>query len=101
MADKPNCYECKHRGSVPGSCHSRCEHPTNAEPGDRDPVSEVMAIFASVGRGGPVIGDTAVKMGIKGDPHGIRSGWFNWPFNFDPVWLESCNGFEPKKAKVA
>lgn len=29
----------------------------------------------------------------KGHPHGIKSGWFSWPLNFDPVWLESCNGF--------
>jgi hypothetical protein len=33
---------------------------------------------------------------IKGDPHGIRNGWFNWPYNFDPIWLENCNGFEEK-----
>ena len=24
----PNCYECKHRRDTPGSCHSRCDHPT-------------------------------------------------------------------------
>ena len=34
---------------------------------------------------------------VKGDEHGIRSGWFNHPFNFDPVWLEKCDGFEPIK----
>lgn len=30
--------------------------------------------------------------------HGIRSGWFLWPFDFDPVWLVSCDGFQPKEA---
>ena len=33
---------------------------------------------------------------VKGDPHGIRSGWFLWPWNFDPVWLISCTGFKKK-----
>ncbi len=31
---------------------------------------------------------------VKGNPHGIRNGWFNWPWNFDPVWLVDCDGFE-------
>jgi hypothetical protein len=31
---------------------------------------------------------------VKGDKYGIRSGWFFHPFNFDPTWLISCNGFE-------
>lgn len=39
---------------------------------------------------------------VKGHPHGIRKGWFMWPVNFDPGWLESCDGFsddsEDKKA---
>lgn len=28
--------------------------------------------------------------------HGIKNGWFYWPYNFDPVWLISCNSFSPK-----
>ena len=37
------------------------------------------------------------RLNISGNAHGIKSGWFYWPINFDPVWLESCNGFEAKK----
>ena len=33
---------------------------------------------------------------VIGDAHGIRSGWFFWPFNFDPTWLRSCDGFSEK-----
>ena len=99
MTDKPNCYKCKHRQNLAGNSHSRCAHPVNGN-GEPDPFSEIMAIFASVGRVDPVIGDTAAQLGIKGNKHGIQNGWFNWPFNFDPVWLEQCNGFEPKSAKA-
>ena len=31
---------------------------------------------------------------VKGNSHGINSGWFNHPYNFDSVWLVSCNGFK-------
>lgn len=41
------------------------------------------------------------KAGAKGNPHGIKSGWFYWPLNFDPVWLLSCEGFsDDKKDKM-
>jgi hypothetical protein len=33
------------------------------------------------------------KARVVGNEHGIRSGWFLWPINFDPVWLVSCDGF--------
>ena len=38
---------------------------------------------------------------VKGNIHGIKNGWFSWPFNFDPIWLESCDGFSdnPKDKK--
>lgn len=63
---KPNCYGCKFRRNVPGDCHSTC---VNTAPFD--------------------------KLNIQGATHGIVNGWFFWPINFDPVWLQNCDGFEP------
>jgi len=34
------------------------------------------------------------KANVEGDNYGIRSGWFMHPWNFDPVWLVSCDGFQ-------
>ena len=34
---------------------------------------------------------------MTGDEHGIKNGWFNFPWNFDPIWLENCDGYEEKK----
>ena len=34
-----------------------------------------------------------VVASVSGNKHGIKNGWFQWPFNFDPVWLERCDGF--------
>lgn len=34
-------------------------------------------------------------MNIKGNPHGIKKGWFVYPILFDPVWGEGeCANFE-------
>lgn len=33
---------------------------------------------------------------VTANGHGCEMGWFRWPFNFDPVWLESCDGFSDK-----
>ena len=30
---------------------------------------------------------------VQGHPHGIKNGWFYWPHNFDPTWLEDCSGW--------
>ena len=96
MSDKPNCYKCKWRGEVPGDAHSCCNHPNSGLRDDS--AASAFAIFASVGRGPPVINrKEAAALNVRGSPHGIRRGWFNWPYNFDPTWLESCGGFEARK----
>lgn len=33
---------------------------------------------------------------VAGDHKAIRVGWFQWPFNYDPIWLKSCDGFSDK-----
>lgn len=38
------------------------------------------------------------KIKVVADAHGIRNGWFLFPYNFDPVWLEECNSFTPKSS---
>ena len=34
-----------------------------------------------------------VNAKVEGHEYGIKSGWFMWPLNYDPVWLISCDGF--------
>ena len=93
---KPNCYECKWRGSLPGNAHSCCNHP-KVRPTKEEPLNQILGLLAAVGRIDiSIVGN---PLGVVGDEHGIRHGWFCWPMNFDPIWLESCNGFEPKEGK--
>lgn len=91
MKTKPDCYKCKHRGRCAGSAHSCCKHPSTGGVGD-SPAAQAMSILASVGRIAPM--QANCKLNVEGHPTGVRRGWFNWPWNFDPHWLQSCDGFE-------
>ena len=51
------CHGCAYRENVPGDAHSRC-------------------VFAWPSRASMP----------KGHPHGIRNGWYLFPFNYDPTW---------------
>ena len=33
---------------------------------------------------------------VEGHPTGITRGWFDWPYQFSPVWLVKCSGYEQK-----
>ena len=85
----PNCYECVYRGSILGDAHSRCNHPEVKQ--DDNELGALVDLLA-----GKNI-EAIKKLNIKGNPMGIKRGWFMWPANFDPTWLISCNGFKAKE----
>ena len=84
----PNCYECLYRGTIPGDAHSRCDHPSVNQSGN---MFEALADLIS-GKND----HCATDLNIHANQHGVQNGWFFWPVNFDPVWLENCDGFIPK-----
>jgi hypothetical protein len=84
MASMNACYTCKHRRDVPGDAHSRCVHP-KINLNSLDMINVVIGLPNS--------------LNVCGSAHGIRSGWFIWPLNFDPVWLENCDGYESTEGK--
>lgn len=73
MEDKTNtrkqCYGCAYKGQVPGSAHSQCKFNFS-------------------------------KAGLKmpdGDEHGKRNGWYYFPYNYDPTWMnEVCEARSEK-----
>lgn len=85
-----NCYKCKHRGEVPGSVHSSCRHPM---------LTTSLSLMILGG-----FAELKTKGGlpmIVGNEHGRKSGWFNWPLDFDPTWLEVCHLFEANDSPVS
>ena len=92
---KPDCYKCKHRENIPGDAHSKCNHP-KCRSISESPLLNALSILGSVRGGVPPL-PTGLK--VKGNPKGIRGGWFHHPLNFDPLWLEECDGFESKESE--
>ena len=84
------CYECEYQGGCAGSAHSCCNHPSIA----KSSLGELFGLLGSVGRVPTIMPPN--NLSIEGDTHGIKNGWFCWPYNFDPVWLKNCNGFKKK-----
>ena len=91
--DKPDCFKCKHKGHLAGTCHIRCLHPRVAS----FTSDEILTALSMLAQEHPFSSSQAPlmqRLGITGHPHGIRCGWFNWPWEFDPAWLETCAGYE-------
>lgn len=72
-SDEPKCYTCKHRGTLPGDAHSTCKQALY-EYSNRNP-------------------DLTINIRVSLDPYGVSKGWANWPFNFDPLWVDDCNSY--------
>ncbi len=94
-ASKPDCYECIHRRDLVWSAHSQCVHPSNATLLSH-PFAEILTLMSSGQRKVIGMGPVPTPLKVVGNAHGIKNGWFAWPLNFDPTWLEQCNGFTPK-----
>ena len=90
--NKPLCYGCEYRGSVAGDTHICCNHPLVVN-------NELIKVAALLRQGVIMLGqkpDGGIfpPLEIEANEHGVKSGWFTWPINFDPVWLENCDGFK-------
>lgn len=82
---KANCYKCKHRSALNYSAHSQCVNPV---------VKDHSLMLATKWKHlVATIGGVEHPL-ISGNQHGIDNGWFFWPIDFDPAWLESCLLFE-------
>ncbi len=79
----PNCNKCIYRKSIPGDAHLECAHPSI----ENNSLGVFLALMG-------INSNIAKDLNIRANPHGIRMGWFNWPMNFDPTWLENCDGYK-------
>jgi hypothetical protein len=77
-----DCYKCIHRRPVYASHHSMCAIPKN------------VSIYANYNEVHAYVAETVGEQyGIKLNPHGVKNGWAAWPWNFDPIWIVSCNRY--------
>jgi len=97
MSEKKfDCWTCKWKAEIPGDCHIACKHPALQGTTD-NPLAEVISML-----GGRRFGNISIhppELKIRGHPTGIKNGWFNYPFNFDPTWLENCEGYKSNQVE--
>ena len=98
MTSRAKCYNCLHRGEVPGSAHSSCHHPATGNPVDQNPFTALVGLMGRRSGMTTLTSKAAGILNIRAAEQGVRRGWFLWPVNFDPVWLENCDGFTEKPA---
>lgn len=101
--DKPNCYECKFRGTVPGSVHSSCN--TREMPWAVINKSNALLLAAALTKSPNSLvltttnketNEKTEELVIEFDEYGIRKGWAMWPIDFDPTWLRQCKFYQAK-----
>lgn len=79
-----NCNKCKFHESIPGDAHVSCTIlPEQA----RYYAMVLVTLTAKV--------DTLSGVNLEFEPHGVAMNWCNWPINYDPIWVKSCNQFVP------
>jgi hypothetical protein len=61
------------------------------------PLLQLAAIMGSL----PPLQEAMDTMGITAHPQGVRGGWFGFPLNYDPVWMQGeCKHFEQKERQL-
>lgn len=90
MSDTCKTKKCRWQRELPYNTHIRCAHPLVP----KTPIGDLMSMMNRQPVG--LITDLYAKaeLGIRHNQAAVKMGWFNWPWNFDPVWLERCSGFE-------
>jgi hypothetical protein len=80
-----NCNKCKFHESIPGDAHVSCTML---------PIQSRMYAVVIINLSAKVTTQTGIE--VVCEPHGVDSGWCNWPINYDPIWIKSCNQFVEK-----
>ena len=94
MDNEFNCHKCKYRGRAgSNTVHSRCNHEVvGLIMSDHDALGIVFDNFSKHDK--VTSGLWGLNIDVK--PGAVANGWAYWPFNFDPRWVTSCSGFEPR-----
>lgn len=86
-----NCYSCKHKCNVPGDSHISCGQPNIR--------SQAMIISIAVLTGNSKVLEDFLN--VRFNPHGVQNGWFNYPMNYDPIWMDGqCKLHESAVEKI-
>lgn len=82
------CNNCLHKKNIPGDTHLQCSIVLKKM---KEQEGELFFLYYSIHNH---LEPESVKKiinkytGMGAKHHGITSGWCNFPFNYDPIWLK-------------
>ena len=81
-----NCYNCDYRGKSMSSSHLSCKYPLFNE------EQRIKISILSTGSSENFNQFLENNFGFKANIQGIINGWFSFPLDFDPTWINGdCN----------
>ncbi len=81
-----SCSTCAYMKRIPGDCHIKCDYPLMNK--------ETSSILSLASIANPIAFNQEVErmFGFTASEHGLLAGYFCFPDNFDPTWMNgSCN----------
>lgn len=83
---KRSCHTCKYKKNIPGDAHFQCAYPL------MDAKTSSILSLASIANPRAFNQEVKRMFGFTASEHGLQSGWFSFPSNFSPTWMEGeCN----------
>lgn len=79
---KNNCLNCDFKGTVAGSCHISCNYPKFD---DKNKLNISILLLGNFPEANSFLKS---NFGFSIDQHPVLNGWFNFPFDFDPSWIQ-------------
>jgi hypothetical protein len=82
-----NCYNCKFKGFVGGSTHISCTVLRITGTDFKVELLEFMLATNQV----DLIDTRTNEPHVQINEYGRKSGWANYPLDFDPIWIDKCS----------
>ena len=94
---KPDCYQCEYHKPLGHKGRIGCFQPKVRGLRRMSSEDTMWGILGTL-EGLPIAASNlSFLFGITINLEGMLKGEFRWPFNYDPTWLEACDGFKQKK----
>lgn len=96
----PNCQKCIHKRNIPGDAHFQCSLFMKKM---EEQEGKIFFLYYSIySHLEPNLVKEFINKytGMGAEHHGIASGWCNFPFNYDPVWLKGECKFQELKESI-
>ncbi len=91
-----NCYRCKWKENVHGSFNVRCTHPLVPSEPDDSPLSMILASLLDTQKVFDILSGRN-PMGLKVDKYALEVEWFDFPNDFDAMYIIKCDCYDEKK----